>query len=57
MNTTDEMVKLNLVLRRDGVIDIEGWAHEVVAEARNTLILGLLQRAILEVHAHNKAKP
>lgn len=56
MNETDEMVKIEIVLQRDGVMDFKLRSTGVNGKAVPTLVFGLLQRAILEFQAHNKAQ-
>lgn len=56
MNETDEMVKIEIVLQRDGVMAFKLQSTGVNGKAVPTLVFGLLQRAILEYHAHNKAQ-
>lgn len=49
-NDPDEIVKVEIVLKRDGTQTVQMWSEEVVAEARYVIFYGLLQRALMDVH-------
>lgn len=57
MSNTDEIVKIEIVLKRDGTMVTKAWMEEVVAAARPTMFQGLLHRASMAVYASEVKQP
>lgn len=50
MSESKEMVRIEIVLSRDGKFTCKVWSHEIAPEARSVMTYGLLNRAILEIN-------